>query len=308
MTIVSNNIKFLRRLNSLTQEQFSKKLGIKRSLLGAYEEARANPNLENLQNMANIFGTTVDDMIKLDLRKVGETSGIQNLLNNNNSNLQDQGNNIIAKPGYPNSLGFDNYFTDRPINNDLSQIKDFAKQKFQHKPQVIETSNTVNFVPSNSHNIESGIPFVNKNEFTNYITKHNLNAYLNSLPKIQLPNINSTNCRAFAANEEFPQENSIIIGEIIDAPNGILEGQHHILICHDGRMLFRRVYDHTRIKGCYLLSSDDHKITSTEVPEGQVVMVLKFVAHIGYSVPKSQAQNPRIKQLIEELHRESGRN
>lgn len=73
MSIVSNNIKYLRRLNGLTQEQFSRKIGIKRSLLGAYEEARANPNLTNLKNMAHAFGVSVDQLIKNDLRRLRET-------------------------------------------------------------------------------------------------------------------------------------------------------------------------------------------------------------------------------------------
>ncbi len=50
--MVSENIKFLRKKNGWTQEQFSKKIGIKRSLLGAYEEGRADPRLNNLLNMA----------------------------------------------------------------------------------------------------------------------------------------------------------------------------------------------------------------------------------------------------------------
>jgi transcriptional regulator with XRE-family HTH domain len=73
MSIVSNNIKYLRRLNGLTQEQFARKIGIKRSLLGAYEEARANPNLTNLKNMAHAFGVSVDNLLKNDLRKLRET-------------------------------------------------------------------------------------------------------------------------------------------------------------------------------------------------------------------------------------------
>eukprot|EP01137_Pigoraptor_chileana_P033046 Opistho-2@95 len=76
MSIVSNNIKYLRRLNGLTQEQFSRRIGIKRSLLGAYEEARANPNLENLKTIAQVFGTSVDSLIKTDIRKIRETPGI----------------------------------------------------------------------------------------------------------------------------------------------------------------------------------------------------------------------------------------
>ncbi|MDR6805637.1 transcriptional regulator with XRE-family HTH domain [Dyadobacter sp. BE34] len=73
MSIVSNNIKYLRRLNGLTQEQFARKISIKRSLLGAYEEARANPNLTNLKNMAAAFGVSVDNLLKNDLRKLRET-------------------------------------------------------------------------------------------------------------------------------------------------------------------------------------------------------------------------------------------
>lgn len=73
MSIVSNNIKYLRRLNGLTQEQFARRIGIKRSLLGAYEEARANPNLDNLMAIAKVFNTTVDQLLKQDLRKIRET-------------------------------------------------------------------------------------------------------------------------------------------------------------------------------------------------------------------------------------------
>ncbi len=73
MSLVSNNIKYLRRLNGLTQEQFARRIGIKRSLLGAYEEARANPNLDNLMSIARAFNTTVDLLLKNDLRKIRET-------------------------------------------------------------------------------------------------------------------------------------------------------------------------------------------------------------------------------------------
>ncbi|RYF61870.1 MAG: XRE family transcriptional regulator, partial [Cytophagaceae bacterium] len=63
MTLVSNNIKYLRKLNGLTQEQFSQRIGIKRSLLGAYEEARANPNWNTLITIAKLFNTSVDQLL-----------------------------------------------------------------------------------------------------------------------------------------------------------------------------------------------------------------------------------------------------
>lgn len=67
MTVVSKNIKYLRKQKKLTQEQFAVKIGIKRSLLGAYEEGRADPRLNNLLNMAKEFGVSVDMLISQDV-------------------------------------------------------------------------------------------------------------------------------------------------------------------------------------------------------------------------------------------------
>ena len=44
MAVANKNLKYLRKLRGWTQEEFAKKLRIKRSLLGAYEEERADPH------------------------------------------------------------------------------------------------------------------------------------------------------------------------------------------------------------------------------------------------------------------------
>ena len=67
MSIVSNNIKYLRKKEHLTQEQLALKIGIKRSLVGAYEEGRADPRLNNLLKIAELFGVSVDALISRDL-------------------------------------------------------------------------------------------------------------------------------------------------------------------------------------------------------------------------------------------------
>ena len=67
MSLVSDNIRFLRRREGLTQEQFANKIGIKRSLVGAYEESRADPRLSNLLAIAKYFNISVDDLISKDL-------------------------------------------------------------------------------------------------------------------------------------------------------------------------------------------------------------------------------------------------
>src|SRR3954462_9481470 len=63
MSIISQNIKYLRKKKGLTQQQFADELGIKRSLVGAYEEERAEPKYDLLKKIALYFDISVDDFI-----------------------------------------------------------------------------------------------------------------------------------------------------------------------------------------------------------------------------------------------------
>ena len=55
MIKLNENIRYLRKKMGWTQDKFSKKIGIKRSLVGAYEEGRADPRLSNLLKIASTF-------------------------------------------------------------------------------------------------------------------------------------------------------------------------------------------------------------------------------------------------------------
>lgn len=67
MSLISENIKYLRKQAGYTQEQFANQVGIKRSVVGAYEEARAEPRLQTLMGIAEVLNVTVDDLIAKDL-------------------------------------------------------------------------------------------------------------------------------------------------------------------------------------------------------------------------------------------------
>ncbi|MFY0606832.1 MAG: helix-turn-helix domain-containing protein [Cyclobacteriaceae bacterium] len=74
MSIIANNIKHLRKKAGYTQEQFAQQVGIKRSVVGAYEEARAEPRLQTLLNIADVLRVSTDDLISNDL--TGENKGL----------------------------------------------------------------------------------------------------------------------------------------------------------------------------------------------------------------------------------------
>lgn len=67
MAISNQNLKYLRKLRGWTQEEFAHKLGIKRSLLGAYEEERAEPRIDVLEIVCDMFKLTLDDILRKDL-------------------------------------------------------------------------------------------------------------------------------------------------------------------------------------------------------------------------------------------------
>ncbi|HMU74117.1 MAG TPA: helix-turn-helix domain-containing protein, partial [Ferruginibacter sp.] len=72
MSIAGQNLKYLRKLRGWTQEEFANKLGIKRSLVGAYEEERADPRLDVLQVVSEIFKLTLDELLT---KELGNQSG-----------------------------------------------------------------------------------------------------------------------------------------------------------------------------------------------------------------------------------------
>jgi transcriptional regulator with XRE-family HTH domain len=67
MSFANKNLKYLRKLRGWTQEEFAQKLRIKRSLLGAYEEERAEPRIEVLEVVADMFKLSLDEMLRKDL-------------------------------------------------------------------------------------------------------------------------------------------------------------------------------------------------------------------------------------------------
>ena len=71
-SFAGQNLKYLRKLKGFTQEEFALKLQIKRSLLGAYEEERAEPRIDVLEIISDHFNISLDDLLRKDL---SETKG-----------------------------------------------------------------------------------------------------------------------------------------------------------------------------------------------------------------------------------------
>lgn len=73
MSTVCRNLKYLRKQKGWTQQEFADRLNIKRSLLGAYEEERAEPRTEVLEQVSDMFRVSIDDLLRRDLSSQKES-------------------------------------------------------------------------------------------------------------------------------------------------------------------------------------------------------------------------------------------
>ncbi|MDJ1468606.1 helix-turn-helix transcriptional regulator [Xanthocytophaga flava] len=305
--VIANNIKYLRRMNGLTQEQFARKIGIKRSLLGAYEEGRANPNLENLTNIAKIFGTTVDNLIKNDIRNLREKQGIPipqpapQLMEPNDPN-----------PPKPVASIIDKYYQPQAENPILTSPT-FTPT---HKTEPVNT-NTPYTPPSNDlfqkpqsslfqKSLNEEVFWIAQKDVAGYLTGYAYKDYLEKLPQLSLPTLPSGKYRAFEVGSDFPVAGATVIGEFTPNWYDIRDGQHYIIVLHKQGILYRRIYNHVKIKGTILLLSDSATIPTIEVPVKDVLELWEARQYIGLSMPEPKTSLPleRLMALVAELQRE----
>jgi DNA-binding XRE family transcriptional regulator len=72
----SSNIKYLRKLKKLNQEDLGVKLGVSNTTISNWEKEVATPDLNTALLISNFFGISVNDLFSKDLTKI-DTSDIE---------------------------------------------------------------------------------------------------------------------------------------------------------------------------------------------------------------------------------------
>ncbi len=67
MSKIGNNIKKIRGIKNLNQNDFANLFNLKRASIGAYEEGRAEPKLATIIEIANYFSISLDELVKKEL-------------------------------------------------------------------------------------------------------------------------------------------------------------------------------------------------------------------------------------------------
>ncbi|WP_276496127.1 XRE family transcriptional regulator [Pontibacter litorisediminis] len=130
MQLVTSNIRHLRKHAGLTQAQLAEKLDIKRSLVGAYEEGRAEPKLSTLVNVARLFEVSLDDLVTRDLVQEAPAGVAEGTGRAHGGNLRvlaitvdEQENENIELVPYKASAGYLNGYADAEFIEELPRFK-----------------------------------------------------------------------------------------------------------------------------------------------------------------------------------------
>jgi transcriptional regulator with XRE-family HTH domain len=134
MSKIANNIRFLRQLKGLSQEQMADELKITRSRIGGYEEARNEPPIDLLIKLSEYFHIAIDALVRGDLRKT------------NLDGLMKVGKNRILFPILLDSDGNDMVEL-IPLKASAGYLKGYADPEYIEKlPQM-----RLPFLPTGKH-------------------------------------------------------------------------------------------------------------------------------------------------------------
>src|SRR6185437_14099496 len=120
MSLAGQNLKYLRKLRGWTQEEFANKLGIKRSLIGAYEEERADPRLDVLETLSEIFKVSLDELLLHDL---GEEKGGNYLAKRRQMKMMSADRNLIHFVPVKAAAGYLAGYADSEFIDELNTLR-----------------------------------------------------------------------------------------------------------------------------------------------------------------------------------------
>ncbi|GAB3572810.1 helix-turn-helix domain-containing protein [Hymenobacter daeguensis] len=267
--MINTNLKFCRRELALTQAQMADKLGIKRSLVGAYEEGRAEPRLATLVNMARLFGITLDQLVTTDFSKKKNTKIIGSL-----------------PPPDPNAPETDdNPEPPSPVGGKL-RVLAFTVDKDQNE------------------NIE----LVPQKAAAGYLNGYADREYLEVLPKFRLPMLTQAGTyRAFeiAGDSMLPiASGTVIVGRYVDEWTSIKDGTPCIVVSSRDGIVFKRVFNKLRSNAMFVLHSDNPNFSPYDVKADEVLEIWEAKSYISSTFPIAELSLERVASLVLDLQQQ----
>lgn len=125
MSKIASNIRFLRQMKGLSQEQLADELKVTRSRIGGYEEARNEPPIDLLIRLSEFFHVAIDALVRGDLKKTN-LDGLMKIGKNRilfPILLDNEGNDMVELVPLKASAGYVRGYADPEYIERLPQMK-----------------------------------------------------------------------------------------------------------------------------------------------------------------------------------------
>ena len=268
--MINTNLKFCRRELALTQAQMADKLGIKRSLVGAYEEGRAEPRLATLVNMARLFGITLDQLVTTDFSKKKNTK-------------------IIGSVPAPDASA-------------EGEVDDQPEPPTPGGTKLRVLALTVD--KDQNENIEL-VPY---KAAAGYLNGYADPEYLEVLPKFRLPMLSQTGTyRAFeiAGDSMLPiASGTVIVGRYVEDWTSIKDGTPSIVVSSKDGIVFKRVYNKVRSNAMFVLHSDNPHFSPYDVKVDDILEIWEAKSYISSTFPIAELSLERVASLVLDLQQQ----
>ncbi|WP_400190585.1 helix-turn-helix domain-containing protein [Hymenobacter sp. B81] len=273
--MINTNLKFWRRELSLTQAQLADKLGIKRSLIGAYEEGRAEPKLTTLVKMARLFGISLDALVTTDFSKKRQAAAVLRQLQN------------VPALDAPTTVaaGTDGASLDKASGENL-RVLAFTVDQQQNE--------NIELVPLKAA--------------AGYLNGYADQEYIEDLPKFRLPMLGQTGTfRAFeiSGDSMLPiASGTVIVGRYVADWNEVKDGSPCIVVSKKEGIVFKRVFNRLKEAATLTLHSDNPVYSPYEIDVEDVLEIWEAKSYISSTFPIADLSLNRLASIVLDLQKQ----
>lgn len=268
--MINTNLKFWRRELSLTQAQLADKLSIKRSLIGAYEEGRAEPKLTTLVKMARLFGISLDALVTTDFSKKRQAAAVMRQLQNAPAAGTDGA--AVAEP-------------DRSKGENLRVLAITVDK---------EQNENIELVPLKAA--------------AGYLNGYADQEYIEELPKFRLPMLGqSGSFRAFeiSGDSMLPiASGAVIVGRYVADWTDIKDGTPCIVVSKKEGIVFKRVFSRLQEGTTLTLHSDNPVYSPYDIDVDDVLEIWEAKSYISSTFPIADLSLNRLASIVLDLQKQ----
>ena len=281
--MINTNLKFWRREMALTQAQMAERLGIKRSLVGAYEEGRAEPRLATLVNMARLFGISLDQLVTTDFTKKKYMKAASSMRILHTAALVEAGADTDDSGG-----------PDGP--EDPTHGPAAANGKLRVLALTVDRDQNEN------------IEWIGQKAAAGYLNGFADPEYLEVLPKFRLPMLPSTGSyRAFeiAGDSMLPiASGTVIVGRYADDWANLKDGTPCIIVSKAEGIVFKRLHNRLRAGNRFSLHSDNPTYAPYDVRADEILEIWEAKSFISNTCPAADLSLERVASLVLDLQQQ----